>query len=611
MVMITDLPFDLEKKILALVPKESRPQWQTTCKRWYAVRQDLLAKKHLAQTGREFILLLNTSVFSTTINPQGVHNNVDPAMEFGGKLGSLQDSNDLQIDSIFYCKGLVLCNMVKKQRLLVCNPSNRETRYVKPRSNGSCEYVLGYKGSKSSCVNSYKILRYCRYFDMQMRRTVSEFELYDFMSDSWRVLDVDEHDAYISARGVSVKGNTYWVAKRYGNQFILSFDFTREKFGFLPLPYESAGPGVSVDYGHKDTAVLSVVRDEQLSVLHQYLHLFSFEMKIWVSNMIGTKKVSWGQFLVVDVVLLNVVSFVVDEEHKVAVCCSTDKDDGDEEGTSIFVIGENIQRHVYDEEVTIDGSWPHLMNYVPSPVHVVRKSTRKSKRKRIARRHQPEEGTSARSVEETKINAKEAHRLTPTSSLLSRDVESVVERRSVVQVSSNFKKKKDEDTLYSQSYFPRNTWLKQDEIREFTLFLNDSVYSTVINLQGVHNNVDPVMEFGALTLIDVDNHDWDISARGVSVKGNAYWVAKKNDNEFFQFILSFDFTRERFGLLPLPYESDGYDYFMTDKYENTAVLSVVRDEQLSVLHHYLHRYSLEMKIWMSGKIETKEMSCVG
>ncbi|WZY73434.1 hypothetical protein YC2023_005674 [Brassica napus] len=46
-------------------------------------------------------------------------------------------------------------------------------------------------------------------------------------------------------------------------------------------------------------------------------------------------------------------------------------------------------------------------------------------------------------------------------------------------------------TLYSQSYFPRNTWLKQDETREFTLFLNDSVYSTVINLQGVHNNVDP------------------------------------------------------------------------------------------------------------------------
>ena len=100
----------------------------------------------------------------------------------------------------------------------------------------------------------------------------------------------------------------------------------------------------------------------------------------------------------------------------------------------------------------------------------------------------------------------------------------------------------------------------------------------------------------ALTLIDVDNHDWDISARGVSVKGNAYWVAKKNDNEFFQFILSFDFTRERFGLLPLPYESDGYDYFMTDKYANTAVLSVGRDEQLSVWRWISTRSVKETKV---------------
>ncbi|KAH0904220.1 hypothetical protein HID58_043723, partial [Brassica napus] len=410
MVMITDLPFDLEKKILALVPKESRPQWQTTCKRWRTLRQDLLSKKHLAQTGREFILLLNSSVFSTTINLQGVHNNVDPVMEFGCKLGSLQDSNDLQIHDIFYCKGLVLCTMVGKQMLVVCNPSNRETRYVEPRTSHGCfEYALGYKGSKSSCVNSYKILRYCRYFDKQLMRTVSEFELYDFMSDSWRVLDVDEHDWEISARGVSVKGNTYWVAKKNEDQFILSFDFTRERFGFLPLPYESAGPEDSMNDEYDDTAVLSVVRDEQLSVLHQYLHLDLFEMKIWVSNMIGTKKVSWGEFLVVDVVLLNVVSFVVDEEHKVAVCCSTGKDDpsddSEEECTSVSIIGKNIQSLVYDEGA-IDGSWPHLMNYVPSPVQILRKSTRKSKRKRSTRRHQPEEGTSSRSVEETKVTPK-------------------------------------------------------------------------------------------------------------------------------------------------------------------------------------------------------------
>ncbi|KAG2246527.1 hypothetical protein Bca52824_086155 [Brassica carinata] len=313
MVMITDLPFDLEKKILARVPKESRPQWQTTCRRWYALSQDLLAKKHLAQTGREFILLLNTSVFSTTINLQGVHNSVDPVMEFGGKLGSLQDSNDLQIHDIFLLQGL--------QDLEVLS----------------------------------------LFFDEQLIRTVSEFELDDFMSDSWRVVDVDEHDWEISARGVSVKGNTYWVAKKNDKQFILSFDFTRERFGLLPLPYESVGPGDFVNYEHDDTAVLSVVIDEQLS--------------IWVSNTIDTKKLSWGEFLVVDVVLLNVVSFVLDEEHKVAVCCSTGKDDPDddseEECTSILIIGKNIQSIVYDEGA-IDGSLPHLMNYVPSPVQILK-----------------------------------------------------------------------------------------------------------------------------------------------------------------------------------------------------------------------------------------------
>ncbi|KAJ4886886.1 F-box/kelch-repeat protein [Raphanus sativus] len=412
MLIVTDLPFDLEKKILACVPKESPVQWQNTCKRWYTVLQDLLAEKHLAQAGREYILLLNSNVFSTIINLQEIHNNVEPSMEFGGKLGSLQDSNDLDIHDIFYCEGLVLCTRVGKEMLVVvCNPSNGETRYVQPRTSYSKNdlYALGYKGSKSSCVNSYKMLRYCRYYNMQLRRTVSEFELYDFMSDSWRVLNVDKHDWDISARGVSVKGNTYWVAKKKDDQFILSFDFTRERFGFLPLPYKNDDPLDILYDEHEDTAVLSVVRDEQLSVLHQYLHMFSLEMKIWVSNQINTNKVSWGEFLVVDVGnlmiggWLNVVSFLLDEEHRVAVCCSTGKGDNEEEFTSIFIIGENIERHVYVQRIN-DGSWPHIMNYVPSPqVHIVKKSRRKSKRKPITRRHEPEEGNSERSVKETKV----------------------------------------------------------------------------------------------------------------------------------------------------------------------------------------------------------------
>ncbi|CAH8374386.1 unnamed protein product [Eruca vesicaria subsp. sativa] len=135
--------------------------------------------------------------------------------------------------------------------------------------------------------------------------------------------------------------------------------------------------------------------------------MFSLEMKIWMSNKIGTKKVSWDEFLVVNLGdfmigdLVNVVSFVLDVDNRVAVCCSIGKDDSKEECTSIFIIGKNIYRHVYGEGI-IDGSWPHLMNYVPSSVHILKKSTRKGKRKRITRRYEPDV-ISARSVKETNV----------------------------------------------------------------------------------------------------------------------------------------------------------------------------------------------------------------
>ncbi|KAF8095459.1 hypothetical protein N665_0332s0041 [Sinapis alba] len=371
MKMESALPFDLEEKILTCVPKKSRAQWQTTCKRWYTLLQDLLAKKHLAQAGREFILLLNDSVYSTIINLQGVHINVDQMMEFGGKLGSLKDSNDLKIHDIFCCNGLILCTMVGRKMLVVCNPSNGETRYVEPSSimlSVNCTYQ-------------------------------TELELYEFKSDSWRVLNVDNNDwefqdLDISARGVSVKGNTYWVAKKDDDQFfqlILSFDFTTERLGLLPLPYESDGPDDIMTDEHDDTAVLSVVRDEQLSVLHQYLHRSSLEMKIWMSNKIETEEVSWGEFLVVNLgdfmfgKVVNIVSFVLDEENKRAVCCRIGKNDRKEECASISIIGENIHRDVYGQKIRY-GLWPHLLNYVPSPVHILKKSTPKGKIKRKTRR---------------------------------------------------------------------------------------------------------------------------------------------------------------------------------------------------------------------------------
>ena len=82
--------------------------------------------------------------------------------------------------------------------------------------------------------------------------------------------------------------------------------------------------------------------------------------------------------------VITVVSFVLDEENKVAVCCSTGKDVFKEQCTSISIIGENIHKHVYGQRIR-DGLWPQLLNYVPSPVHISKKSTPKGKRKRKTR----------------------------------------------------------------------------------------------------------------------------------------------------------------------------------------------------------------------------------
>lgn len=128
---------------------------------------------------------------------------------------------------------------------------------------------------------------------------------------------------------MSLKGNTYWVAgpRRTDNSmtgfFMLYFDYATETCGSLPLPFQSDT--------HENTVVLSVVKEEKLSVLHQSILAFSNVMTIWLTNKIDeAKDLSWSKFvIVVDFDkfnlprVVNVTSFLLDEENKVAVCCDT------------------------------------------------------------------------------------------------------------------------------------------------------------------------------------------------------------------------------------------------------------------------------------------------
>ncbi|CAA7013094.1 unnamed protein product [Microthlaspi erraticum] len=105
-------------------------------------------------------------------------------------------------------------------------------------------------------------------------------------------------------------------------------------------------------------------------------------------------------------------------------------------------------------------------------------------------------------------------------------------------------------------------------------------------------------------VLDITPPDWRVQDihSGVSVNGNAYWLAseyEKSDLEYERtFLVCFDFTRETFGpRLPLPFEHFAHD---------TVSLSPVTGGKLAVLFQPWD--SLRVKIWVTNKIEPDAVS---
>lgn len=162
-------------------------------------------------------------------------------------------------------------------------------------------------------------------------------EIYEFNSNSWRVLDVTP-DWYIAYYyyGVSLEGNMYWQAtyKNFGaeiHDFLICFDFTKEKFGpHLPLPFESS----------YDVVTLSTFGEEQLAVLVQ--PFCSYGMEIWVTNKIEPNAVSWSKFLaIVDMGVLIEPSFLIHKEKQAVVVFDEHGDLVNHRCDIAYIVGEN------------------------------------------------------------------------------------------------------------------------------------------------------------------------------------------------------------------------------------------------------------------------------
>ncbi|XP_010419774.1 PREDICTED: putative F-box protein At3g17620 [Camelina sativa] len=275
--MLSDLPRDVAEDVLNRLPITSIRAVRFVCKNWNALSKDeSFTKKHLAQAkaepgAREFmaVIVINYRVYLMSVNLHGIHNNVDPSINHLGKLVSLTDSDLLDISVVYHCDGLLLCITEDGTRFVVWNPYCGQTLWYEPISRRNWgNYAIGYENSKS--CHSYKVLVFsesCGYV---------RYELYYINSKSPSHMTIPitifaDWDIEFYARGVSLKGNTYWFAQEYcvgddgtekGYQAILiAFDFTKETFGpRLSLPFHSI---------MEDTVTLSSVRDEQLAVLFQ------------------------------------------------------------------------------------------------------------------------------------------------------------------------------------------------------------------------------------------------------------------------------------------------------------------------------------------------------
>ncbi|CAA7012855.1 unnamed protein product [Microthlaspi erraticum] len=285
------LPGDLVEDILSRVPAKSLARLRSTSYQWNVQLKSLFfAKKQSAKAPTEeslTIILMDFRVFLVKINLRGIHgNNVAPAFKVVAQL-YLKDpftysSSQVDIRNVFpSCDGLLLCT-TKDDRLVVWNPCSGVTKWIKPR-NSYDEYdkfALGYH-NKSSC-KQYKILRVA-----YRQGQDNEYEIHDFTTDSWRVIDVKTINVWLSPycpdRGVSVKGNTYWIA----------LDTTQ------------------------------VVREEQLCLLG--MDDEDAHSHVWVTTTSPGSVLSWSKILTLNnrfTMFNTAVSFLVDEENKALVCCN-------------------------------------------------------------------------------------------------------------------------------------------------------------------------------------------------------------------------------------------------------------------------------------------------
>ncbi|CAA7045854.1 unnamed protein product [Microthlaspi erraticum] len=377
MEIFRDLPEELvEEEILTQVPAKYLNGLRSTCQRWNRLFSSdrRFGRKHGDKAAKQFVVLMLTNFFRVCPAIVNLDGKV-PTFEVKTELSLVDPHSEhpgaqFDVYRVFHCDGLLLCTSEDASRFVVWNPLTGETRWFQPSSGGTIGrgFALGYGKNKS-----YKILSYYR--------GRKDYEMYEFSSDSWRVVGDILPPGFTlrySSITVSLQGSAYWVAYDEPTTQIIKFDFSTEKCLLVPLPYPSQPDG------RFEVLRLTNVKDEKLALLVQLDDTSKTE--IWVTNKIdetNSQVVSWNMVLALDLSPHNDVqvydegSFLFDEEKKVVVVSEqwfdfeVEEEDLGQNKDMIYIAGEdNVVTQV---DFGLDG--PNqcvsgILNYVPSFVQM-------------------------------------------------------------------------------------------------------------------------------------------------------------------------------------------------------------------------------------------------
>ncbi|CAN8287752.1 unnamed protein product [Cochlearia groenlandica] len=359
-------PFDLWEEILCRVPTKSLIRFKSTCKRWLHLFKDKrFIYKHLSLTQEHLIRINNSKVmFINPIISDASCSSLSLPNEFQGKP---------EIYTMIHCDGLLLC-ILESSAIAVWNPCLNQVRWIKPENSYPvcCFYGIGYNGLTR---DGYKIMRFMN--NVFSKNTGSYYnpkvDIYDFKSNSWKTCEVSLDWHVVSrCRGVSLKGNMYWIAKwSYKYEFFIqSFSFSKESF-------EPLCSDLPIRYGGSDVVALSAFGGNRLSLLHRSQETSSFE--VWVTNKVKKGvKTSWTKLFDMkshhdDLPLLhaceNLASPVhfIDKSNRIVLGCEEVLDDEKNVSVNMYVIGDGKIEKREIERHRVGFSWPFICGYAYQP----------------------------------------------------------------------------------------------------------------------------------------------------------------------------------------------------------------------------------------------------